>query len=455
MRLPPPPPAEGDLRADVQRILRAALAAVDPARLVGEAIGPGGTHRPDLDALLAPPADRPPPRRLRVVAVGKAALEMARGAFASLPPSLELDGWILVPGDGEQQRPPGLPGGIRYREGGHPLPTAAGVRATTGILASLRAEGDRDPVLVLLSGGGSALLSHPAAGLELQHLRDTTDLLLRAGAPIQELNTVRRHLESAKGGGLARAAEPAPVLGLILSDVIGSDPGVIASGPLSPAPTTPDEALRVLERHGLLDQVPDPVVRHLRGCPAPQAPDGRGGYDHVRLRIIGDVGTALRGAEDAARAAGYHALLLTPRLRGEAREVGRALGALAGSIRRSPPDVRRPTCLLAGGETTVTVRGPGRGGRNQEIVVAAALELEDEEGVLVASLATDGVDGPTSAAGGLATGSTAPRARSAGLDLEHILDRNDTHTALEALGDLILTGPTGTNVMDLQVVLIR
>jgi hydroxypyruvate reductase len=339
-------------------------------------------------------------------------------------------------------------------EAGHPIPDQAGVEGTQRMADLLAGATERDLVLAVLSGGGSALLVLPAPGLTLADLQDTTDLLLRSGATIVELNAVRKHLSQIKGGGLARLAGRAPVVSLILSDVVGDPLDVIAAGPTAPDPTTFAEAWAVVERYGLVERLPEGTRRHLQAgldgdlpdTPKPDDPL----FERVHNLLVGNNRLAAEAAVEAARANGLNALLLSTYVEGEARQVARVAAALAKEMVAHGRPAPLPACLVWGGETTVTVRGQGKGGRNQELALAAALALEGLPQVLLVALGTDGTDGPTDAAGAVATGKTINRARSLGLDPVAHLENNDAYPFFHALNDLILTGPTGTNVNDLM-----
>lgn len=467
--IPPPvvpiPLAERKLRTHLGRIIDEALASVSPEALLAETLGLGGTPPDPLTGLgtlwESILTERSP---LRVIAFGKAAPGMTRGLLAALPPEREAMGIVLAPAPSPPD--PGIPRTFRQFTGGHPLPTDEGAAATAEIILLLENAGTHDPVIVLVSGGGSALLALPQPRITIGDLRTTTTLLLHAGASINEVNTVRKHLEVAKAGGLARAAFPAPVLALVISDVLGDPLDVIASGPLAPDPTTFSDALDILERRDLLHRVPSAVRRHLSDGAAglhPETPGtGNSIFDRVRTEVIGNLAMAAEAAAAAARRLGYRTHITSLSLTGEARSIGRRLGALVRSIRdgrdgggiADATDAGEgPLCLISGGETTVTVTGNGRGGRNQEVVLGAAEGVAGLDGVLVASFGTDGIDGPTDAAGGLVTGSTLARGGAAGVDVTAALDHNNSYAYLQALGDLIITGPTGTNVMDLQVIL--
>lgn len=431
---------ERRLRAAADAIVAEALEAVDPSLLVQKALE----------------RDRPTPAddgRLIIAAVGKAALGMAEGAYRAYAGQVD-EGIVLVP-EGTSGEPPE---GFALHRCGHPLPDRGSVDGARALQEILQSAGASDLVLLLLSGGGSACLALPADEVSLDDLRTLTGLLLRSGAPIQQVNAVRKHVERLKGGLLADAAAPAPLCALIISDVPGDALDVIASGPVTPDPTTFEDAVQVLERYGIWEAAPVAVRERLtRGragerseTPRPTDPC----FDRVQTRIIGNVRFAVEAASKVAERRGYTVRVLSTEMTGEARLVGAQLAKKARSLRARGGSESPPVCLIAGGETTVTVTGRGRGGRNQEVALAAAIELEGVEDVLVASVGTDGVDGPTDAAGGRATGSTASRARLLGLDPTGHLNENDSYSLLDAVDDLIRTGPTGTNVMDLMLVLV-
>jgi glycerate-2-kinase len=432
---PEPPLAQGEakLRSDALEIFGAALRAVDPERLVEDAL------RQD------PPR---PSGRLLVLAVGQAALGMARGAARVLGDAIG-EGILITPSSTTGV----APSGFQVYRGGHPLPDSQSLAGAEHVRRAVQAAGSDDHVLLLLSGGGSAMLTLPHPDVSLDAVRAVADRLMRAGAGIRELNTVRKHLETLKGGRLAKLAYPAPVTALILSDVVGDPPDVIASGPVSPDPSTYADALRVLDARGVMVDVPEPVRAHLargvRGEEDETPKPGDPSLGLVRVSIVGSAALAASRAMEEAVRLGYEARVESAEVTGEARTVGESMAARALDLRPGG----RASCSVFAGETTVTVRGNGRGGRNQELALAAALGLEGRAGVLVFSAGTDGVDGPTDAAGALATGTTVARARALGLDADAHLRRNDSYPFFDALGDLVRTGPTGTNVMDLMLVL--
>jgi hydroxypyruvate reductase len=344
-------------------------------------------------------------------------------------------------------------GPVEVVEAGHPLPDEAGVRNTQRLADLMAGVSDRDLVLAVLSGGGSALLTLPVAGLRLSDLEATTEVLLRCGATIVELNTVRKHLSQIKGGGMARLAGNAPLASLILSDVVGDSLDVISSGPTVPDPTTFADAWAVLEKYDLMERTPQAVREHLvagldGGLPDTPKPGARL-FDRVQNVIVGSNRLAAEGAVGAAQAGGLNALLLSTFVEGEAREVAQVAGALAKELVHSDRPIPKPACLVWGGETTVNVRGSGLGGRNQELALAAAMAMEGLPEVVLVALGTDGTDGPTDAAGAVATGETVARGCALGLDPAAYLANNDAYHFFDGLGDLIRTGPTGTNVNDL------
>jgi hydroxypyruvate reductase len=440
-------PLSRRLRQDALAIFRAGVEAVEPGRAVRDhlrrtrgALVAGGQRLP-----LAAGGS------VWVVGAGKAAAPMAAAVEEILGD--RVAGGLVVTryGHGGPLRK------VELREAGHPVPDESGVAAARELVSLLGQVQAGDLVVCVVSGGGSALLPAPVDGITLAEKQQVTRLLLASGATIEEMNAVRKHLSRLKGGGLARLARPAALLTLVLSDVAGDRLDVIASGPTFPDPTTFADALEVLARRRIASRVPAAVLARLeagaRGdlpeTPKPDDPIFRSSA-HV---LVGTNALAVAAAERQALALGYRTLVLSTTVTGEAREVGAVHAALAREVAASGRPLRRPACVLSGGETTVTVRGGGRGGRNQELVLAAAPGIAGLEGVLVLSAGTDGTDGPTDAAGAVADGETVSRARAAGLDPRAALDGNDAYPFFQALGDLVVTGPTRTNVMDLRLVL--
>ena len=428
------------------RIIRAALKAVDPAEAVRNALRLEGETLHLGDARY----DLRRYRRVLVAGAGKAGAPMARAVEDVLGDRVSA-GLVNVKYGytGDTRR-------VRLREAGHPLPDASSLEGTGEIVELLRGAGEGDLVIGLISGGGSALMMLPEAPISLQDYQQLTEALLRSGANINQINTVRKHIEQVKGGRLAQVAAPAEVATLILSDVVGNPLDFIASGPTVPDTTTFEDALDVLRRFDLLDAAPASVVTWLergRRGEVPETPKpGDPLFERVSTVVVGSLDVAAAAAQAAAAAAGFSPLLLTTFLEGEARDAGLLAGALAKELvlRRRP--LAPPACLILGGETTVTVRGRGKGGRNQEIALAAAIAIAGLERTLVVALATDGSDGPTDAAGGIVDGRTLERAEGLGLDARAALADNSSYDFLERVGDLLVTGPTNTNVNDLLFV---
>lgn len=347
---------------------------------------------------------------------------------------------------------------IKVVEAGHPIPDEAGVDGARQIIELVRTAGENDLVLFLISGGGSALLPGPADGLTLAEKQRTTQMLLESGATIQEVNAVRKHISKLKGGRFAKLVAPANCVSLILSDVIGDSLEAIASGPTVADSTTYGDCLEIVRRYGLTDKTPHAVVNLLRrGAEGaidetPKPSDAI--FHKVQNVIIGSNRAALNGAERQAETFGYQTRVLSSSVEGESLTVAKSHAALVKEIAGSGQPLRRPACVISGGETTVTIRGDGLGGRNQEFALAAAVEIDGLDGVIVLSGGTDGTDGPTDAAGAIVDASTVQRGRARGLDAAAFLARNDSYHFLKATDDLLITGPTFTNVMDLQVMLV-
>lgn len=389
----------------------------------------------------------------RVIAVGagKATAPMARSLERCL--GSRLDSGLVVVKYGH-----GVPTAkIAVEEAGHPIPDQAGQRAASRLLSMVSSLTGRDLLIVLLSGGASSLLPAPVKGVTLADKRATTDRLLRCGAAIQEINAVRKHLSFLKGGRLVEST-PATVVTLILSDVLGDDLSAIASGPTAPDPTTYGEAMAILRRYGIWRTIPPRVRQHLRqgqrGRVAETPKPKSSIFRRVHHYVIGSNTIALAAVIRAARDAGLRTLVYSTRLKGEARAAGKRFGAIARSIVKHGKPFSRPCCVVAGGETTVTVVGNGKGGRAQEFAVAAAREIAGLQRIWVAAIGTDGTDGPTDAAGAVVDGGTVARANRLGVNLDHALQHNNTYPALKRLHCHIVTGPTGTNVNDLYLLLV-
>ena len=429
------------------RILAAALEAVEP----GAAISRTLLRQGDVLLVSGKEYDLQHYRHVWMVGAGKAGAPMAKRTAEVLGDS--LTGGLIIVKEGHIGDLRALPDRVILVEAGHPVPDQRGVTGARQIIELLADLNEDDLVICLISGGGSALLVSPAPGLSLSDLQSLTKALLACGASIDEINTLRKHLEQLKGGGLARLASPATVVTLVLSDVVGDPLDVIASGPTVPDPTSFADAWSVLGRYNLLDQMPASLILHLRSGLRGEQPDtpkpGDPLFDNIQNVIIGNNRQAALAALDQAQEEGFYGMLLTTQLQGEARQVGRFLASIGRQIAASGEPIPRPACIVAGGETTVSLTGDGLGGRNQELALGAVADLAGLDEIALITLATDGGDGPTDAAGAIVTGRTLERAQAIGLEPECFLSRNDAYHFFDPLGDLIRTGPTQTNVTDL------
>ena len=405
------------------------IRAVDPYTIVN-----GALNRSDF-------AQGP----ISVVSVGKAAAAMALGAWDALGDRI-TQGIIIAPTEV-------APFDQRWQtyQGGHPIPTDVGVQGAAAIRDLATSLDAADTLLCLISGGASALMTLPAASISLSDTQTVTNHLLRAGATIAELNCVRKHVDALKGGRLARLASPARVVALVLSDVVGDPLDVIASGPTVPDPTTITDAIGILHHRNVWPQTPPSIRHHLESHTDESPKPGDPCFATVTSTIIGNNTKAAEAALHTATKLGYTSQIVTTTLTGEAREVGNTIAQTARALQTT---AATPQALIYAGETTVTVTGSGRGGRNQELTLAAAITLDGTIGITLTSIGTDGIDGPTDAAGAVADGQTLTRARTLGLDASAALTNNDAYPFWQTLGDLVMTGPTGTNVMDLVIVTI-
>jgi glycerate 2-kinase len=413
------------LRRQALRIFKAALKAADPYEAVLRHLR----------------IDAEPFRYIFVTGAGKASAQMARAVERLLRARITGGEINVKDGHGAKLRR------IQINECGHPVPDQRGVAGARRIAKIASIAGQDDLIICLISGGASALLPLPAPGITLAEKQRATRRLLQCGANIHEINCVRKHISRIKGGQLARLAYPATLVTLILSDVVGDDLDVIGSGPTVPDRSTLSDARAILEKYG----IPNQLLASAAETPKP----GDKIFEKTHNVIVGSNALAVDAAALEARRLGFHTLVLSTLLEGEAREVARVHAALAKEIRASGRPVQRPACVISGGEPTVTIRGQGLGGRNQEFALAAAIDIAGLRDVVILSAGTDGTDGPTDAAGAVANGTTIARAQALGLDAAAFLRNNDSYHFFEATGNLIKTGPTGTNVADIQLVLVR
>ncbi|MDL1970701.1 MAG: glycerate kinase [Candidatus Desulfofervidaceae bacterium] len=391
-------------------------------------------------------------QKVIVIGFGKAAYTMAKAVEEEWGDLIDTGLAITKYGHG------GKLDKIKITEAGHPLPDENGVKATEEIIKLIKANaGEKTLILCLISGGGSALLVAPYEGITLAEKQSVTQLLLKAGADITELNAVRKHLSRVKGGRLAERAYPSRLIALILSDVIGDPLEVIASGPTAPDETTYRDALTVLKKFSLFPHTPPQMIELLEKGKQGLLPEtlkkDNPIFKHVTNMIIGNNRKALNAVKAKAFELGFQPQIISSEIQGEAREVGEYLANLASEAQKTLSD--SPKCLISGGETTVAVKGKGLGGRNMELALAFALKVAGKKGISLLSAGSDGTDGPTDAAGAIVDGNTILRAREVGIVPEVYLGNNDAYHFFQKVGGLFISGPTGTNVMDIQIILIE
>jgi len=437
-----------ELRKDSEKIFYAGLKAADPFKAVkkfvyreGNLLKIGKNSYPLNDF-----------KHIYIVGAGKASAPMGKAIEIILKNRIEK-GFINVKYGYVQELEK-----IKINQAGHPIPDEAGVKGTREIARLLRGSEKDDLVICLISGGGSALLPLPAEGIILKEKQQTTQLLLKCGASIEEINTVRKHLSRIKGGWLAKIAYPAQLISLILSDVIGDPLTAIASGPTVPDTTTYEDCWRIVKKYNLSGKFSSSVLNHLdkgRKGEIPETPkEGNPIFKRVKNIIVGSNSLAIKAAQNQAKKLGYHTLILSSFIEGETREVARVHAAIAKEILTSGNPAPAPACILSGGETTVTIKGKGFGGRNQEFALASAMKIKGMENVIILSAGTDGSDGPTNAAGAIADGTTLLRAEKIGINAQEYLKDNNSYYFFQKLKDLFITGPTNTNVMDLHLLLV-
>jgi glycerate-2-kinase len=435
-------------REHALEIFREALEAANPIRCMLE----HATRNGDSFIVDAREYNLKKYRSIFVIAFGKAASAMGRALEEMLGDRI-TDGIVV-----SNSRPPFTFSKMRFYLSSHPIPDERSLGAAREALKILQMAGEEDLVIFLISGGGSALLAMPAPGLSLEDKRKVTEMLLMSGVDTYGLNAVRKHISQIKGGGLLKNALPAQVITLVLSDVVGDKLDVIASGPTVPDSTTFEDAWRVIEALRLEHRIPPQVVVHLeegrRGRIPETQKEGEFDPERVQTVIIGNNFKSLTAAERKANQLGYNTLLLSSQIKGEAREVAKVIASIAFDVERFNIPVKKPACLILGGETTVTVTGSGKGGRNTETALAFSMEIMGHS-IVGLFCGTDGIDGPTDAAGAICDGKTRERAREINISAREHLARNDSYTFFEKLEDLIKTGPTGTNVMDIGVMIVE
>jgi hydroxypyruvate reductase len=436
------------LRAHAREIFAAGVKAADPFNAINKHLRRAGERLEIAEACYQLSRIN----RVFVAGCGKAGARMAQ-ALEGLVGDRITDGIVVVKyGHGLPLR------SIKVVEAGHPIPDAAGAAGAQRVMNVVQSAQEDDLILFLISGGGSALLPVPADKVTLADKQATTEILLQSGAAIREINAVRKHISKVKGGRLAKLARPARVASLILSDVVGDSLETIASGPTVADPTTYLECLEIIRRYNLSERIPVSVLQTLgRGASGEIEETPKPGdrlFGRVQNIIVGNNRLALEAARRQAEALGYHTVILSDRVQGESRAVAVSHAAVVKRIAQANEPLPRPACVISGGETTVTIRGGGLGGRNQEFALATAIEIEGLDGVVVLSGGSDGTDGPTEAAGAVIDGLTVERGRRRGLSAAQFLARNDSYDFLQATGDLLITGPTLTNVMDLRVMLV-
>lgn len=433
--------------AKAARIMEAALEAVDPHVAVLKGLRKsryfieGISENEKLTKF----------ERIKLIGAGKAGQPMTEAVLEMFGES--LNNGIVIVKEGYTKNP-NFSNKIKIIEAGHPLPDHRGVIGTEEIVKFLDNSTPQDLVICVISGGGSALLVSPVPGVTLEELQNLTEILLASGATINDINTLRKHLSQVKGGQIARLASPAKILCLILSDVVGDPLDVIASGPTVPDPSTFQDAVNILDSYAIRDQIPGSILNYLiRGqqnkiydTPKP----GDQLFLNVENLIVGSNRTATQAAISQAQIEGFNTLTLTNFMEGEASQAGKFLGAVLRQLALHNQPIPRPACIVVGGETTVTITGAGLGGRNQELALGAVAELEGLKDIALITLATDGGDGPSDAAGAVVTGETLKRARAKGLDPTTFLANSDSYNFFSPLGDLLKPGPTQTNVNDLS-----
>ncbi len=432
----------------LEDIFTAGVKAVDPERAVQKYVRRQGNQLFVGDSSYALDSFK----RIFLIGAGKGTAPMAKAVEDILGERL-TNGLIIVKyGHGIPLKK------TQILEAGHPIPDKAGLEATEELLKQTQECTEEDLIICAFSGGGSALLPAPSPPLTLDQKQETTRLLLECGATINEINAIRKHLSRSKGGWLAKEAYPATIVSLLLSDVIGDRLDVIASGPTVPDESTYSDCIKIIDRYKLSDGLPKSVAEYFKKGAAGSLPEtpkaGDPVFSKVQNLIVGNNRESLLAAKERAISLGYNTIVLSSQIEGEAREVAQVFAAIGKEISQANLPISSPACVIAGGETTVKIQGRGKGGRSQELALACAIAIDGWKGISLLSAGTDGTDGPTDAAGAIVNGTTCKRARQANLYPREFLLANDSYTFFESLGDLLKTGPTRTNVMDIMCMLV-
>ena len=434
---------------DINFIIHQSLLSVDPYLCATEKMDIRGDdlfifkNKTDLNMI----------DNIYVVGVGKAVIPMAEAVIDKI--GNRITSGLLISKHQIEKKNRVFDERIQILYGGHPIPNRQSMESTKKLTSFLKKVNENDLIINLISGGGSALMTLPYEGITLDDLKHLTNILLKSGAMIEEINTIRKHIDMIKGGGLARMTYPARMETLILSDVLGDQISMIASGPTSMDQTTYLDAWEIINKYDIKNEIPESIINHLfKGMQGEAQETVKSGDDVLKKNtnnVIGSLATAITSAEKAAKESGYNTVILSTKLIGEAREVGKVLGSILSNMVESDHLIKKPACVIAGGETTVTIFGNGKGGRNQELALGAVGQINNLRDCCLISIATDGEDGPTDAAGAFVTGRTKSRAKEKGLDHEQFLANNDAYNFFNITDNLVKIGPTGTNVNDLQL----
>ncbi len=441
------PTLKEDWEKDINFIINQALLSVNPYLCVAENIDIRGD---DL-FIFKKKINLNKINQVYVIGVGKAVIPMAKAVIDKI--GKRIASGLLISKHQIEKEKGEFGEKIRIYLGDHPIPSGQSIESTRKLITFLKKVNKNDLIINLISGGGSALMVLPHDGITLDDIKRLTNVLLRSGAMIQEINTIRKHIDKIKGGGLARMIYPIRMETLILSDVLGDKISMIASGPTSMDETTYADAWEIIQKYNIENKIPKSIVNHLikgmRGDVQETIKSGDEVLNKITNTIIGSLTTAISSAEKAARELRYNTVILSTKLYGEAREVGKVFGSILANLVESDYLLIKPACVIAGGETTVTVSGNGKGGRNQELALGAVGQIANLRDCCLISIATDGEDGPTDAAGAFVTGRTKSSAKEKGLDYEQYLADNDAYNFFKITENLVKIGPTGTNVNDL------